>query len=166
MYKNQFESADLQHFAIGQLMLIDTPALDIGAVQRAHITHQIARPDALHFCVSTRDRDVVEEDGAVGVSPNRHHIGVERITGPRFRAVQNYKQSFVDPEGRAVNAHTAAIQIDRNMVRCHFISSQRVSAGRAEASPVRIAVSAFDAGSVSHTVHSTLDQSTIGHSIQ
>ena len=124
MHKHQFEPADLQHFAVGQLMLIDTSALDIRAVQRAHITHQIARPGASNFRVPTRDRDVIKEDGAVGMPPHCHHIGVECITSPRFRTVKNYKQSFVDPEGRPVNAHTAAIQIDRNMVCRHFISGQ------------------------------------------
>ena len=124
MYKHQLESADLQLFAVRQLMLIDTLTLDIRAVQRTDITHQIARPVAPNFRVPTGDRDVVQKDDAVGVSPHCHDIGVERIAGSRFRSVKHDKESFVNPECRTINAHTAAIQIDCNMICRHLISSE------------------------------------------
>src|SRR3954468_3382404 len=54
--------ADLQLVAVGELVRLDPPPVDVGAVQRARVVQEpVARPADEHRVIA-RDRHVVEKD--------------------------------------------------------------------------------------------------------
>src|SRR3954471_24166469 len=71
---DQPELADLRLVAAGQGGDVDRLAVDVGAVEAAHVVHGEAAALAVELHVPAADRHVVEEDVAVGVPAGRGHV--------------------------------------------------------------------------------------------
>src|SRR3954470_3292177 len=67
--EHQPELADLHLVAGLQGSFVDPLAVDVGAVERADVTDQETVALTAEARVLARDRDVVQEDVAVGVAP-------------------------------------------------------------------------------------------------
>src|SRR5207244_2644571 len=66
--EQQLELADLQLVAVGDGALLDPLPVQVGAVQRTDVAHDVAGGHALQLGMAARHRDVVEEDVAVRVA--------------------------------------------------------------------------------------------------
>src|ERR1019366_1133693 len=78
--EHQPELADLHLVACLQSGLVDALPVDVGAVQRADVTHQEDVTLAAEGRVLARHRDIVEKDVAVGVTPRGDVVRVEQET--------------------------------------------------------------------------------------
>jgi len=90
--ERQLELADLEHVPVieglwlGQLALID-----IGPVEAADIADMDGFAVELGFCMAPRNRDVVEEDRAVGVAAERRYAGVKLIARTTLWATADHE---------------------------------------------------------------------------
>src|SRR5664280_1512075 len=78
--EHQPELADLHFVASLQIGLVDPLPVDVRAVQRADVTHQEDVTLMAEGRMLARDRDVVEEDVTVGVTPRGDLVRVEQET--------------------------------------------------------------------------------------
>jgi hypothetical protein len=91
--ENKAELAYLQFVAVRERRGLDALAVQIGAIERADIVGPENAIFVAHLGVAARNRDVVKENIAVGVAPDRHNttllppsnwatLGREHETGP------------------------------------------------------------------------------------
>src|SRR4051812_29990397 len=72
MEEHQFEHTDLQFVTVGEGSLVDAGAVQVRAVEGTGVAHDVVAPlVAAQLGVTARDRDVVEEDVAVGMATRR-----------------------------------------------------------------------------------------------
>src|SRR4051794_9544925 len=77
--EHQLELPDLQLVAVGEDDLaVDALAVDVGAVERAGVGCRVGLAVAPDLDVTSRHRDVVEEDVAVGMATCRGDLLVEQ----------------------------------------------------------------------------------------
>src|SRR4051794_13297190 len=74
----QLVLADLQLVAVLELVGVDAPPVDVGAVERAGVVQEPAAGAVHQDRVVARDGHVVEEDLGIGVAADRHALAVER----------------------------------------------------------------------------------------
>src|SRR5680860_701066 len=80
--RDQLELADLDLVTGCEQLILHTCAVDVGAVEAAHVmeSHPLTVPAELGM--TPADGDVVQEDVAVRMPPHRHDLAVEQEAGP------------------------------------------------------------------------------------
>src|SRR3990172_1383719 len=96
--EGEFELADLDLVASGQLGLVDLLAVDVGAVEAARVLDEPFGPPPLERCVLARHRDVVEEDHARRVSTDRRAFLFHEEGGPGVRTTFDEHQRLTGGE--------------------------------------------------------------------
>src|SRR3954454_23045982 len=96
--EHQPELADLHLVAGLQGSLVDALTVDIGAVERPDVTDEEPVALASEAGVLARDRDVVQEDVAVGVAPGADLVGVEEEPGSRVGSAQDDQECGPGPQ--------------------------------------------------------------------
>src|SRR5207247_3005702 len=90
----QLELADLQLVTGRQLGVLDPLAIEVRAVQAAQVANEELPVATPHLGVTTRHRDVVEEDVALGMPARGGHVLVDEERRARVRPTLHYQEGL------------------------------------------------------------------------
>src|SRR5581483_12375440 len=99
--EDQLEPADLHLVAVREGTLVDTLAVDVGAVERSDVTHRVRVAGPHELRVATADGDVVEKDVAVRMTAGGAHDLFEHQLGAGVRSA--FDDHHTEPFGHVVH---------------------------------------------------------------